>query len=78
MNAIEKVAVIGLDCAEPSLVFDEWIDHLPNIKRLIDGGTYGDLTSTIPPITVPADGRSAGSSWQYFAAAAKHTSAEPG
>ncbi len=49
-----KVFVIGLDCAEPSLVFDRWRDHLPNLRRLMEGGTYGELTSTIPAITVPA------------------------
>jgi predicted AlkP superfamily phosphohydrolase/phosphomutase len=54
MNNIEKVAVIGLDCAEPSLVFDRWADDLPNMKRLMSAGTYGNLTSCIPPITVPA------------------------
>jgi len=54
MKTIEKVAVIGLDCAEPSLVFDKWIDHLPNIRRVMNGGTYGELTSCMPPITVPA------------------------
>jgi len=54
MAGIEKVAVIGLDCAEPSLVFDRWIEHLPNIKRLMSSGTYGELTSSMPPITVPA------------------------
>ncbi|MFQ5494541.1 MAG: alkaline phosphatase family protein [Phycisphaerae bacterium] len=50
----DKVAVIGLDCAEPSLVFDRWADHLPNLQRLMREGTYGELTSCIPPITVPA------------------------
>ncbi|MHC4611189.1 MAG: alkaline phosphatase family protein, partial [Planctomycetota bacterium] len=54
MAAIEKVAVFGLDCAEPSLTFERWIDDLPNLKGLMDGGTYGTLTSCIPPITVPA------------------------
>ncbi len=54
MGTIEKVAVIGLDCAEPSLMFEKWIDHLPTMKRLMDAGTYGNLTSSIPPITVPA------------------------
>ncbi len=49
-----KVFVIGLDCAEPSLVFDRWRDHLPNLRRLMEGGTYGELTSTVPAITVPA------------------------
>ncbi len=54
MSAIEKVAVIGLDCAEPTLMFEKWIDHLPNTKRLMETGTYGNLTSSMPPITVPA------------------------
>ena len=54
MSSIEKVAVIGLDCAEPSLMFEQWVDHLPNIKRLMVSGTYGELTSCMPPITVPA------------------------
>jgi predicted AlkP superfamily phosphohydrolase/phosphomutase len=27
---------------------------LPNLSRLMDAGTYGELTSTIPAITVPA------------------------
>ena len=51
---VKQVAVIGLDCAEPSLVLDGWIDHLPNIKKLMGAGTYGRLTSCMPPITVPA------------------------
>ena len=49
-----KVFVIGLDCAEPSLVFDRWRDDLPNLRRLMEAGAYGPLTSTIPCITVPA------------------------
>jgi predicted AlkP superfamily phosphohydrolase/phosphomutase len=49
-----KVAVIGLDCAAPSLVFDRWPDALPNLRRLIDAGTWGRLPSVDPPITVPA------------------------
>jgi predicted AlkP superfamily phosphohydrolase/phosphomutase len=49
-----KVFVVGLDCAEPSLVFDRWRDQLPTLRRLMDGGTYGELTSSIPAMTVPA------------------------
>jgi predicted AlkP superfamily phosphohydrolase/phosphomutase len=49
-----KVMIIGLDCAEPSLVFERWRDELPNLGSLIDSGAYGRLTSVIPPITVPA------------------------
>jgi len=49
-----KVAVIGLDCAAPQLVFDRYLDDLPNLKRLVEGGVYGRLRSCDPPITVPA------------------------
>jgi predicted AlkP superfamily phosphohydrolase/phosphomutase len=49
-----KVAVIGLDCAEPSLVFDRWLDELPNIAAIARAGAWGRLRSVDPPITVPA------------------------
>lgn len=48
-----KLLIIGLDCADPELVFG-WKDELPNLKKLIDNGAYGKLRSTHPPITVPA------------------------
>ena len=51
---MNKVAIIGLDCAEPSLVFDKWRDDLPCLKRLMDNGKWKRLRSTDPPITVPA------------------------
>ena len=54
MKAIQKVAVIGLDCGEPTLVFDQWLDRLPTFRRLMEAGTWGNLTSCMPPITVPA------------------------
>jgi predicted AlkP superfamily phosphohydrolase/phosphomutase len=49
-----KVAVIGLDCAAPELVFDRWLEDLPNLRQLIGTGTWGPLRSVDPPITVPA------------------------
>jgi len=49
-----KVLVIGLDCAEPSLVFDRWRDDLPTLSRMMAQGAYGLLASSIPCITVPA------------------------
>ena len=49
-----KVMVIGLDCADPELVFGPWLEDLPNIKRVLDAGVYGKLRSITPPITVPA------------------------
>jgi len=54
MGSKKKVLVIGLDCAAPELVFDMWLDKLPNFKRLAEEGVWGPLKSTIPPITVPA------------------------
>ena len=49
-----KVLVIGLDCFTPQLVFDQYIDELPNIKALVNRGYWGNLRSSDPPITVPA------------------------
>ncbi len=51
---IEKVLVIGLDCAEPSLVFEQWRDQLPNLRMLMGQGAWTTMNSTVPPITVPA------------------------
>ena len=39
---------------EPSLVFEQWRDDLPNLSRLMTQGSYGRLESSIPAITVPA------------------------
>lgn len=49
-----KVFVIGLDCAPPELIFDAWRTELPNFRRLMEGGAYGQLFSSTPAITVPA------------------------
>jgi predicted AlkP superfamily phosphohydrolase/phosphomutase len=49
-----KVAVLGLDCATPQLVFDQFRDEMPNVSRLMAEGLWGPLESTNPPITVPA------------------------
>src|SRR5258708_14266702 len=46
--------VIGLDCADPELVFGPWLDDLPNIKYELNAGLTGKLLSITPPITVPA------------------------
>jgi predicted AlkP superfamily phosphohydrolase/phosphomutase len=49
-----RVAVIGLDCAAPQLVFEAWRDELPVLARLAEEGAWGRLRSCHPPITVPA------------------------
>ncbi|MBI4222671.1 MAG: alkaline phosphatase family protein [Planctomycetes bacterium] len=50
----KKVFVLGLDSIPPELLFDRWLDQLPNIKRLVSNSIYGAMKSTIPAITCPA------------------------
>ena len=54
MTNRKKVFVFGIDCFEPSLVFDQWRKDLPNLSKLMDEGAWGRMESTLPPITVPA------------------------
>ncbi|MFN2589521.1 MAG: alkaline phosphatase family protein [Actinomycetota bacterium] len=49
-----RVAVIGLDCATPQLLFDRMADEIPNINALLQRSMHGDLASITPPITIPA------------------------
>jgi len=49
-----KLMVIGLDCAAPELVFDQYKDELPTLRRLYQNSVYGELESCVPAITVPA------------------------
>ena len=49
-----RVAVIGLDCATPALLFDRYAGVMPNVRSLLEGSLHGDLASITPPITVPA------------------------
>ncbi|NHJ20064.1 MAG: nucleotide pyrophosphatase [Candidatus Lokiarchaeota archaeon] len=65
MTQKKRVLVIGLDCATPKTLFEDFIEHCPNIRNLMDNGVYGKLRSSDPPITVPAwmimsTGRNAG------------------
>jgi len=46
--------LIGLDCAEPSLVLERWRAELPTLGGLMERGRSGRLRSVVPPITVPA------------------------
>ena len=54
MTDSPRVAVIGLDCATPQLLFRDFASETPNIHALMLRGMWGDLTIIIPPITVPA------------------------
>ena len=51
---MKKTVVLGWDGVPPSIAFEELLDRMPNLKRLLDTSTYGPLRSTTPPITVPA------------------------
>jgi len=52
---MEKIVVIGIDGATPDLIFP-WIKEgkLPNFKKIMDNGSWGELCSTIPPFSAPA------------------------
>lgn len=49
-----RVAVIGLDSAEPKVVFETMREELPTLARLLDGGWSSRMRTTHPPITIPA------------------------
>ncbi|MGH2809107.1 MAG: alkaline phosphatase family protein [Actinomycetota bacterium] len=49
-----KVMVLGLDCAPPEHIFDEYAGDIPNLTKLRENGLFGPLESITPPITVPA------------------------
>ena len=46
--------VIGLDCAAPELVFEQFAGQLPAFDELRRRSRWGRLESVKPPITVPA------------------------
>lgn len=50
----QKVLVLGIDCATPQIIFDDLKDEMPNLNRLMEEGSYGELRSVTPPITNPA------------------------
>ncbi len=54
MTDTPRVAVIGLDCGTPQLLFRDFEAETPNIHALMKRGMHGELQSITPPITVPA------------------------
>ncbi len=49
-----RLFVFGLDAAPPDLVFNKFIDYLPNFKKVLAKSVYAPMRSCDPPITVPA------------------------
>ena len=43
----KKVVLIGLDCATPRTLFQDFIEECPNIKKLMENG------AVIPPLPSP-------------------------
>ena len=52
--AKKKVFVLGIDGAMPEKIFGEWLDELPNIKKLMGEGSYAKLNSSDPPLSITA------------------------
>ena len=50
----KKLMVIGLDCATPRTLFQDFLEDCPNIKKMLKNGIYGKLRTSDPPITIPA------------------------
>jgi predicted AlkP superfamily phosphohydrolase/phosphomutase len=52
---VGRVIVLGFDGLEPTLV-RKWVDEgkLPNIKRMIGEGGFGDLVTVLPPSSASA------------------------
>jgi predicted AlkP superfamily phosphohydrolase/phosphomutase len=48
-----RVVVVGLDCATPQLLFDQFAQEMPALSQLMERGMHAELQSVTPPITVP-------------------------
>ena len=48
-----KIVVLGLDGFNPELV-NRWINELPNLAKMQEEGIWGEMKSTVPPITPQA------------------------
>ncbi|HYF48769.1 MAG TPA: hypothetical protein VEJ63_05160 [Planctomycetota bacterium] len=49
----QRLAILGLDCAEPSLVFEQFRPQLPVLSALMNSGMWRRLRSCDPAITAP-------------------------
>lgn len=50
---MDKVVIFGIDGGSLKLI-EQWQDELPNLKKIMENGVYGELESTFPPVTCPA------------------------
>ena len=54
MPQVNRVVVIGWDSAPTDLLTDQWLEQMPNLRRLVNQGIAGPMRSSDPPVTVPA------------------------
>jgi predicted AlkP superfamily phosphohydrolase/phosphomutase len=45
---MHKIVVLGVEALNPQMV-KQWLDDLPNLKRMQEEGIWGDLESVVPP-----------------------------
>ena len=50
---MNKIVVFGIDGGLLKAV-EQWQDELPNLRKLLKEGVYGEMESTFPPVTCPA------------------------
>ncbi|UCH51028.1 MAG: alkaline phosphatase family protein, partial [Chloroflexota bacterium] len=50
---MSKIIVFGLDGGSLRLI-EQWKEELPNFKKIMEGGVFGELESTVPNLTCPA------------------------
>jgi predicted AlkP superfamily phosphohydrolase/phosphomutase len=50
---VSKLIVFGIDGGSLKLI-EQWRKELPNFQKIMEGGVFGELESTIPPVTCPA------------------------
>ncbi len=50
----QKLVIMGLDSAPPDLAFHKLRGRMPNMTSMAEEGVRGPLSSTDPPITIPA------------------------
>jgi predicted AlkP superfamily phosphohydrolase/phosphomutase len=47
---MSRVVVVGLDALDAAFI-DEWLDELPNLRRIAHGGIHGPVRSIVQPVT---------------------------
>lgn len=49
-----RLLVVGLDCASPKLLYEDFIEELPTFQKIVGDGSRFLMRTSHPPITIPA------------------------